>query len=261
MLPPDYLINRLDDVTTIYADLHTAVLESIAKHVADTLRATGELGLMPSTRRQIESAQAVGLLQDDIAAYVATALSVSAPEIKKLFMDAAVKSLVYDNRVYEAVGLEPINIKQSPTMLRILNASINKQMGTLRRMTGTIALNAEPLFERTLNTAYMKTISVSHSYTEALNEAIDEMAREGTKTFDYASGRSIAIESAILMNLRTSISLTCAEMSKQGLKERGCWHVQVSAHRNSRPTHEVFQGRVFSWPELLNEEGFVENSL
>ena len=244
----------MDDITVIFADLHTAILVSIAKNVVDSMAAQDEL--TPSAIKRIETAQTTGLLRDEIAAHVATALAVTTPEVIKLFNDAAVKSLAYDSEVYRAAGLDPIDIKQSPTMLKILQAGISKQMGSINRLTGTTAINSEELFERTLNTAYNKTVSGTHSQTEALNEGMDELAREGVTAFYYSSGRNISIEAALLMNIRTGIAQTAGEITKQGLKERGCTHVQVSAHRNARDkgddfrNHQKWQGGIYEWAEL-----------
>ena len=139
-------------------------------------------------------------LRDEIAAHVATALSAGVPEIRKLFDDAAVETLRYDNEIYEEAGLPPIVFRQLPTMMRILESRIGKFTGALRRLTGTIAINSEDMFERTLNTAFEKVADGSHSYTEALSEGVSDMLREGVAVFSYASGRKISqIENFLLI--------------------------------------------------------------
>jgi len=260
MLEPDYLINNLGDITTIYADLHTSILASIAKHVADTLKTTGEAGVMPSLKKQIEHAQAAGLLREDIIQHIADTIAISDVEVRALFQDAGVKSLAYDNRVYTEAGLKPVAIAQSPTMLKVLEAGITKQNGSLRRLTGTVVANSEQLFERTLNAAYNKVVSGTHSYTEALREGIDDMTREGVKAFHYASGRAISIEAGLLMNLRTGIAQTAAHITEQGIRERGVTHVEVSAHISARThpsgdhrDHQGWQGRIFSFSERKSD--------
>ena len=259
MLPPDYLPNQLSDITVVFADLHTAILTSIAKHVADTLRATGELGLMPSTAKQIEDAQAAGLLREDIEKHIAESLAVTLPEVRALFEDAAIKNSRYDSEAYRDAGLDPIPINQSPTSLRILQAGINKQMGSIRRLTGTIAVNSEDLFERTLNTAYSKVVAGTHSYTDALNEGIDEMVREGINTFSYANQREISVEAALLANIRTGVAQTAGEITRQGLVDMGCSYVQVSAHQGARikgeghQVHADWQGKFYYYSEIATE--------
>jgi len=270
MLHPNYFIDQLNTLTELYADLHTAILSSISRHIADTLRATGKPGLMPSTKRQIEAAQAAGLLRDEIASHIARTLSVSVPEIKRVFDDAGVETLRYDNEIYKEAGLPPVIYNQSPTMRRILESRIGKFTASLKRLTGTVAINSEDLFERTLNTAYGKVASGTHSYTEALAEGMDDMLREGVSVFSYSSGRNISIEAAVLMNLRTSVSQAAAEITKQGMIEQGCEYVETSAHMGARnkdvpgkpwANHESWHGKIFHWGDLREEPGFSKNML
>jgi len=278
MLPPDYLLNALDDITVLYSDLHTATLEAIARHIRDTLRAEGKLGLMPSVKKQIEAAQSTGLKLTDIEKYIAQKLQLEADVsklakttataaqalIREIFEDAAVKTLAYDNRVYTEAGLQPINIAQSPTMLRTLEAGIAKQIGGLQRLTGVFTAEAshkmgdllDNIYRRE-NAAYMKTTSGTFSYTEAMNDAMDELARDGIKIYHYASGKSISVESAVLRDLRTGITLTAAHITEQGIRERGAKYVETSAHIGARvhkdggyKSHVEWQGKVFYWKEM-----------
>ena len=272
MLHPDYFINKLDDLTVLYSDLHTAVLKSIARHVADAMKAQG--AIMPSTRRQIEAAQSIGLTQKDIEKHVAglrvdimseidAVLTYSPALVRQLFEDAGVETLRYDNEIYKEAGLPPVIYQQSPAMHRILESRIGRSTSSLRRLTGTIAINSEDLFERTLNTAYGKVANGTHSYTEALAEGMDDLLREGVSVFSYASGRNISIEAAVLMNIRTGVSQAAAELTKQGMIEQGCTHVETSAHMGARNTgeghrnHEAWQGKVFYWKEING--GYREN--
>lgn len=251
MLPPDWIIDNLDDIQEMLSDFHTSILESVAKHVRDTFDATNQLGLMPSTVTQIHHAQAAGLLRSEIMKHIAHVLKVSVAEIQVLFDAAIVESLKYDNEVYREAGLPDVVIRQSPTLHELYQAGIEKQMGKVKRLTGTIAINAEQLFERTLNTAYNKVISGTHSYTEALREGIDDMRKEGVTTFNYESGRRISVEAALLMNIRTGVSQTAGHITHTAMIERNVGHCETSAHIGARNTgegfvnHESWQGRVF----------------
>jgi len=260
MLHPEWLLNNFDEITQLYSDLHTDILKSIAKHISDTLKATGQIGLMPSMIAQINHAQATGLLRVDIINHIATTLAISKNEIFKLFESAAIDSVKYDNESYREAGVPEVVIRQSPTLNKILESGINKRMGSLNRLTGTIAINSEDLFERTLNTAYNKVVAGTHSYTEALKDGVADMLDEGVKVFNYESGHRISVEAAMLMNIRTGVSQTAAWITEQAMRERGATHVETSAHMGARNTgeghknHESWQGRVFFWKELDNGE-------
>jgi len=266
MLHPDWLMSQLDELTVLYSDLHTDILKTIAKHLSDTLRATGQLGLMPSTKKLIETAQTTGLRIEDIEKFLdkkfnlhidvnnmmRATVTASQMAMRELFEDASVESLRWDNEVYREAGLPEVVVRQSPTLNGLLEAGINKQIGQLARLTGTIAINSEELFERTLNTAYNKVIAGTHSYTEALRTGIDEMVAIGVGIFIYESGRRISIESALLTNIRTGVSQTAGQISHTAMLERNAPCCETSAHIGARDTgegyqnHEQWQGKVFS---------------
>lgn len=257
MLPPNYLINRIEPITLMYNDLHTSILEAIARYIADTLRATGAPGVIPSAVYKIERAQVVGLLYDDIVKEVAQINKMSRADIRQLFEDAAVKTLTYDNRIYEAAGLTPIPIQQSPEMLQILNAGISKTLGSIQRLTGTIATNAQERFEELLNLGYNKVASGAFSYQEAIASTVDDLAREGVTMFEYASGHRISVEAAVRMNLLTGANQTAAEITKQSMIDMRVSLVRTSAHVGSRThpdggfkDHTTWQGKVFKWKEI-----------
>jgi len=256
MLHPDWLIENLDEVTEMYSDFHTDLLKSIAKHMKDTLETTKELGVMPSLKTLIDRAQAAGLLRKDIIAHIANVLEVSKKEISDLFDSAAVETIRYDNEIYRDAGLPDLIVRQSPEMQRLLEAGINKHRGYLHRLTGTIATNSEELFERTLNSAYNKVVTGTHSYGSALKEGIEAMLNEGVTVFNYESGRAISVEAALLMNIRTGVGQTAGQITKQGMIEQGCCYLETSAHMGARNigeghrNHESWQGQVFYWKEL-----------
>ena len=267
MLPPDFLINEIEAITAMYNDFHTSLLKSIARHIADTLKATGAADIIPTTAYEIRRAQAAGLLKEDIIREVARINNMSRKEVRALFTKAAITARRYDDRGYRAAGFEPIPIMQSPEMLNILNAGISKRLGSLQRLTGTIAINTEMKFNELLNVGYNKVVSGAISYTKAIETAVDDLTREGVKTFSYATGREISVESAVRMNILTGVNQTAAQISSQTMKELGISLVITSAHLGARThpdknfkDHESWQGKIFHWKELENESGFGKNS-
>lgn len=264
MLPPNYLINHLSPITTMYSDLHTSVLEDIARHIADTMRATSEAGLMPSAAYQVERLQATGLLRGKIISRIAKINKMSRKEVRKLFEDAAIKTRWYDNIVYRAAGMVPTPLLQSSEMLRILDAGISKANGSIERLTGTIAINSQDKFEQLLNLGYNKVASGSFSYQEAIASTVDDLAREGIGTMDYATGRSISIEAGVRRAVLTGANQTAAKITEETMKELGVSLVRTSAHQGARThsdggfkDHTTWQGKVFYWPNM--EKGLQNN--
>ena len=257
MLPPDYLINRIDEITAMYSDLETAILADIARRLRDTLAVDGTAELIPSSAYQAEQLNQAGMLRGEIIRRIAEINDMSREEVRKLFNDAAITTRRYDDRVYRAAGLDPVPVMQSPSMLRILEAGISREIGSLQRLTGTFALNAEDRFGELLNLGYNMTVSGAQSPQQAIAAAVDDLAREGVKVFSYASGRAISLEAAVRMNVLTAANQTAAKITEETMREMGVSLVRTTAHVGARThkdggfkDHSLWQGRVFRWAEM-----------
>ena len=81
-------------------------------------------------------------------------------------------------------------------------------------------------------------------------------------TVTYPSGRKDTIETAVVRSVRTGVAQACADIQLTRMKEMGYGLVLTSAHIGSRPSHEVWQGQVFSidWKKMkeIKPEFFQE---
>lgn len=73
------------------------------------------------------------------------------------------------------------------------------------------------------------------------------MTNSGLRTIDYASGRTSRIEVAAMRAIRTAITQVTAKVTEQNMEKLHTDYVEVSWHATARPTHQVWQGRVFKW--------------
>lgn len=62
------------------------------------------------------------------------------------------------------------------------------------------------------------------------------------------------LETAVKTNILTGVSQTCGEMQLQRAKEMGCDLMELSAHSDSRPSHQEWQGKIVS---LSGREGYL----
>ena len=166
-------------------------------------------------------------------------------EIKEAMEDAGVTALQWDDKIYQAAGLSPVPLLQSPALMRIMQRNYEATAGEWRNFTKTTANEAQRLFINQMDSAYNMVVSGAVSYTEAVRDVLKEVSETGLKV-NYPSGYKMSIESATMMILRTGISQCAAEVSLARAKEMGVKYVLTSAHMGARPTHEPWQGKVFS---------------
>ena len=240
MLTPDYLYNVSDRAIELYEELNTWAVNDICRRLVNAdWQFTGSIDW------QLYKLQQSGMHMDEIVKKVAQLTKKSQTEIAEIFEEATYKSQSYDNEVYKKAGLLPIDIKQSPQMLKILQATYEQTMGELKNFTRTTANASQSIFLKTMDDVYFRVISGQQSYSEAIRQAINGLANTGI-VVSYPSGHKDTIETAVRRCVMTGVGQATARASIQNAKEMETDLVLVSAHLGARPSHAEWQGKVYS---------------
>lgn len=240
MLPPDYLDDLPDRVAEQYAALEERILQDMARRISKT-------GKMTDTaewqyRRLEELEQERRFIQQELGKLTGK----TQRQLAQLFQEAGIEALKYDDSIYRAAGLSPSLVQDNPYLAQLINAGLSKTEGTFRNLTSTTAEAALYQFEAALDTAYMDITSGAFTYQEAVRGAIKTLAREGLDAVRYSSGHTDKMDVAIRRAVLTGINQTCAKLSEARADEMGCDLVETTAHPGARPSHAVWQGKVFS---------------
>ena len=254
MLTPDYLYRITEGAEDIASQLHTNIMQQIVERIMIRL-GRGDNYLMTATDKwRIEVLQDAGYLLEDIQKEISDKTNKQEKEIKKAMEDAGVQALQWDDKVYQAAGLSPTPLLQSPNLIRILERNYRATNSEWRNFTRTTALDSQRLFINQMDEAYNMIISGAVSYAEAVRNAIDNISENGVK-IKYPSGREMSIEAVTMMILRTGVSQAAAEVTIQRMREMKWGIVLVSSHLGARnkgtipENHELWQGKFYSLPE------------
>ncbi len=292
MLTPEYLYRITEGAEDIASQLHKNIIDKIIARMMTRIGRGEEYLLTATDKWQIEVLQEAGYLLEDIQQelsdktkkqvqeikeameeagvtalqwddkiYQAAGLSpvplLQSPALMRIMQrnyeatagecmeEAGVTALQWDDKIYQAAGLSPVPLLQSPALMRIMQRNYEATAGEWRNFTRTTANEAQRLFINQIDNAYNMVVSGAVSYTEAVRDVLKEVSETGLKV-NYPSGYKMNIESATMMILRTGISQCAAEVSLARAKEMGVKYVLTSAHMGARPTHEPWQGKVFS---------------
>lgn len=239
MLPPDYYEDCADDIVELYSKFDEAVISDITRRIVKT-------GTVTETAKwQIKQAQEMGLLYSDILREIAKRTDATTVIVKALFEDAGVKAVKIDGEAYRKAGKVPVDIRQSPAMLQVLEAGYKKTLGNMKNLTLTTANTSQTAYINACNSAYMKVSSGAFSYQEAIKQAIQETAQHGT-TVLYPSGHTDRIDVAVRRSVMTGLGQTCRQISLTNAEEMDCDLLEISAHSGARPSHAVWQGQIVS---------------
>lgn len=223
----------------IYQDLELQIIEEIAKRIANFGYANTVV------LNDIKIAQEMGFLYEDIIKLVANYNDTSYEKVAEIFNNAGVQTLKFDDKIYTEAGLNPIPINQSPSMVQLLNSTIEKTSGNLQNLVMTTATNSQTAFYNAMNMAYMEVSTGVKSYSQSIIDSISKIANLGG-VITYPSGRNMSLESAVRMNIITGVNQTCGKLQELRANELGWDLMELTAHSGARPSHASWQGKIVS---------------
>lgn len=245
MLDPNYLLHVSEGAEEIAEKLHGDIVNRIINRMALRIGRGEDYLLTAQDKWQIENLQQAGYLLEDIQKDIAKATKLQQSEIAEAMEDAGVKALDYDDKIYQSVGLSPTPLTQSPELIRLMQRNYNATLGEWRNFTRTTADQAQRLFLSELDRAYNLVSTGALSYTQAVKEVLNNIVTDGV-VVTYPSGHSDTIETATLRAVRTGISQATGQIQTARMDEMNVDLVITSSHLGARPSHQVWQGKVFS---------------
>ena len=84
-----------------------------------------------------------------------------------------------------------------------------------------------------------------------LFRSVKQLTNSGLRTIDYASGRSNRVDVAARRAVMTGITQFSGQIADMNAEKLGTDYFEVAWHAGARPTHQVWQGRVYSKEELV----------
>lgn len=253
MLTPEYLYRITEGAEDIASQLHANIIQKIIERMMIRLGRGEDYLLTATDKWQIEVLQDAGYLLEDIQKEIADKTNKQVKEIREAMEDAGVQALQWDDKIYQAAGLSPVPLLQSPTLTRLMQRNYESTAGEWRNFTRTTANEAQRLFINQMDNAYNMVVSGDVSYTEAVRDVINDVSEVGMKV-SYPSGYKLSIESATMMIVRTGISQAAAEVTTARMEEMDWDIVLVSAHLGARTgdggmnpgNHLWWQGQFYS---------------
>lgn len=271
MLSPDYLLHISEGAENIAEQLHTDIIKRITHRIMLRIGRGEEYLLTATDKWQIENLQQAGYLLEDIQSEIAKATKLQQTEIAEAMEDAGVKALDYDDKIYQSVGISPTPLTKSPELMRLMQRNYEATIYTWKNFTRTMADEAQRLFINQLDMAYTLVSTGALSYTEAVKEVLNNIVSDGVtvewKRLDENGVPYVyhtdTIETATLRAVRTGISQASAQIQLARMDEMEVDLVITSSHLGARPTHQEWQGKVFSrsgqnpnYPDFVQSTGY-----
>lgn len=252
---------EIEALPSAMEQLYRSLQLNIMSDLTERLKANSE-EITSAADWQINRLYELGVSKDEIDSLIQSTLDVSDDEIDRIYDEVVKSGYARNEELYTSKGKEYIPYAENKQLQQLVKAVKNQTKSEYRNITGSLGfavrnadntLSFTPLadfYQRTLDNGLMQIASGAVDYSTALKKAVKAMTDSGLRTVDYASGWSNRVDVAARRALMTGFNQIVAKVNEDNAEQLGTEYFEVSYHRGARPTHQVWQGRVYSKKEL-----------
>lgn len=252
---------EIEALPSAMEQLYRSLQLNIMSDLTERLKANGE-EITSAADWQINRLYELGVSKDEIDSLIQSTLDVSDDEIDRIYDEVVKSGYARNEELYTGKGKEYISYAENKQLQQLVKAVKNQTKSEYRNITGSLGfavrnadntLSFTPLadfYQRTLDNGLMQIASGAVDYNTVLKKAVKAMTDSGLRTVDYASGWSNRVDVAVRRALMTGFNQVVAQVNEDNAEQLGTEYFEVSYHRGARPTHQVWQGRVYSKKEL-----------
>lgn len=252
---------EIEALPSAMEQLYRSLQLNIMSDLTGRLKANGE-EITSAADWQINRLYELGVSKDEIDSLIQSTLDVSDDEIDRIYDEVVKSGYARNEELYTSKGKEYIPYAENKQLQQLVKAVKNQTKSEYRNITGSLGfavrdadntLSFTPLadfYQRTLDNGLMQIASGAVDYNTVLKKAVKAMTDSGLRTVDYASGWSNRVDVAVRRALMTGFNQVVAKVNEDNAEQLGTEYFEVSYHRGARPTHQVWQGRVYSKKEL-----------
>ena len=231
--------------------------------MADIIRRIKKTGEITSTADwQFNRLYALGYSSDEVESMIMKALKATWPEMFELYDKVIDWEYVRNKTLYEQINGQFIPYEDNEQLQQWIEAAKAQTADTLKNLTQTMGIVEQingqmtflPLtefYQRTIDAAILDITSGAFDYNSVLKRTVNTLVRSGIRTIDYASGYSSRVAVAARRAVMTGITQMTGRITDYNAEKLGAKYYEVAWHANARPSHRVWQGKVWSKEQLV----------
>lgn len=240
-----------------YSDLEMRIMKDIVRRIK-------KAGKITSTADwQINRLRILGNSSEDIEKMLKEALNASYPQMFELYDKVIDWEYVRNKDIYEQINAEFIPYEENDELQQITNALIQQTDADLRNITQSLGFYLDygggkpvltPLaevYQKYLDSACLDIVSGAFDYNSVLRRVVTQMTNSGLRQINYASGRANRVDVAARRAVMTGITQLTGHISDYNAEKLYTEFFEVAWHSGARPTHAVWQGKVWSKKQLI----------
>lgn len=253
----DYKKQLSGQIEKHFLNLEQMILEDIVRRIK-------KAGKITSTADwQINRLRIIGYSSEDIEKMIKETLKLSYPEVFELYDKVIDWEYVRNKDIYEQVNAKYIPYEENKELQQLTEGFIQQSNEELRNITqsmgfyvdyGNDKLVMTPLadiYQNYLDQAIAGVVYGTFDYNTMIRKVVTQLTNSGLRTIDYASGWHNRVDVAARRAVMTGVSQLTGKISDTNAEKLGTEHFEVAWHSGARPSHAVWQGKVWSKKELV----------
>lgn len=241
----------------IWLDAENRIIQDVVRRIHKNSKITS------TADYQINRLHELGRSTEEIEKILKDSLNATYPEMYKLYDDVANWQYVRNKDLYEQVNSEFIPPEENEWLIQ-LSEAVKKQtrdeLVNLSQSYGfAIMIGSKKVFtpfaqyyQQYVDNAIMDIISGGYDYNTVIRRVVTQMTNSGLRSVDYASGWSNRTPVAVRRAVMTGVSQITQQVNQHNADILGTDYYEVSWHSSARPEHRVWQGKVYSYKELVD---------
>lgn len=248
----DYKEKIASKIAARYIGLEEQILQDIARRI----KKTGEI--TSTADWQINRLRILGYSSEDIEREIKKTLDASYPEMFELYDKVIDWEYVRNKDIYEQINAEFILFEKNEQLKQITDAIIRQSLEDLENVTKSLGFYLDyngkkvltPLsqvYSNYLDNACYDIVTGAFDYGSVLRRVVTQLTNSGLRQIDYSSGRANRVDVAARRAVMTGVAKLTHKITEYHMEQLGCEYVEVSWHAGARPSHSVWQGKVYKW--------------
>lgn len=253
----EYKNRMANKIAAHYVELEERIIQDIVRRIVKT-------GEVTSTADwQINRLKIIGYSSEDIEKMLKTTLNKSYPEMFELYDKVINWEYVRNKDLYEQVNAEYIPFEKNKHLNQAINGIAQQSLEDLENITRSLGFYLDingkktmtPLsqvYTEHLDRACFDIVSGAFDYNSVLRRTVTQLINSGLRTIDYASGWHNRVDVAARRAVMTGLSQITGKITDYNAKKLGTEYFEVAWHAGARPTHAVWQGKVWTKEQLVS---------
>ena len=242
------LVNRIEEGNTY-----------VLMKIGESIKKVG--GLTPTNAIKLQNILKYGGNYDKIVEKLSKITELNVKDIYEIFEEVAKSDYEFAKQFYDYRDVKYIPYEENYVLQNEVKALANITANEYVNFSNTLAFSKRVngkivysdiarTYQDVIDRAVLSVSQGKTTFDDEMYRVIKELSNSGIKTVDYASGRSVRLDSSVRQHLKGALRNLHNETQSIFGKEFGSDGVEVSVHLNPAPDHEQVQGRQFSKEEF-----------